>query len=85
MDALDGNALAGPLADHFGAEVTAAWGVCRFCNTPAQVAQLRVYVSGPGTIARCPSCASVVLALVQTRGAVQVHHGSFALTPDPPG
>jgi Family of unknown function (DUF6510) len=28
MDALDGNAIAGPLFEHFGTEMTAAWEPC---------------------------------------------------------
>lgn len=82
MEALDGNVLAGSLAEHFGADVTAAHGSCSFCGTSAQVAQLRVYVSGPGSIGRCPGCGSVVLAVVQIRDAVEIHHGSFRFAPE---
>jgi hypothetical protein len=63
----DGNALAGPLAEIFAVDVTAAVGTCTGCKTVGPLAQLRVYGHAPGLVARCPSCDQVVLRLV--RGA----------------
>ena len=44
MEALDGNAVAGPLFEYFGTEMTGARGACAYCGTPAHIAELRVYV-----------------------------------------
>jgi hypothetical protein len=58
MEELDGNAIAGPLFEYFGAEMTTARGSCAHCGASAQIAELRVYARGPGTVARCRTCAS---------------------------
>ena len=65
MDALDGNAIAGDLFAAFGHEMTAVVGTCTNCGASSPVAELRVYISGPGIVARCPGCASVAIVLVQ--------------------
>lgn len=67
MQALDGNAIAGALYEHFGHEMTTVIGACRHCGARAQIAELVVYLRGPGAVARCPSCANVVLVLVRSR------------------
>jgi hypothetical protein len=65
MDALDGNAIAGDLFAAFGHEMTTAVGICTSCGAPSAIAELRVYISGPGTVARCRHCASVAIVLVR--------------------
>jgi Family of unknown function (DUF6510) len=65
MDALDGNAIAGDLFATFGHEMTAVIGTCTSCGASSAIAELRVYVSGPGIVARCPGCASVAIVLVR--------------------
>jgi hypothetical protein len=65
MDALDGNAIAGELFAAFGREMTSAIGVCTGCGARTVIAELPVYVSGPGTVARCPGCAGVAIVLVR--------------------
>jgi hypothetical protein len=65
MDALDGNAIAGDLFATFGHEMTAVVGTCTSCGAPSAIAELRVYISGPGIVARCPGCASVAIVLVR--------------------
>ena len=65
MDALDGNAIAGDLFAAFGHEMTAVIGTCTQCGASSAVAELRVYISGPGSVARCPGCASVAIVLVR--------------------
>jgi hypothetical protein len=74
MEPLDGNAIAGQLAELFGAEMTTADDTCAGCGTESLVAELRVWVTGrgPGAVARCPSCDNVVLVLVDVRGTVRV-------------
>jgi hypothetical protein len=63
MDALDGNAIGGELFVAFGHEMTAAVGTCESCGARSAIAELRVYVSGPGSVARCPGCDSVAIVL----------------------
>jgi hypothetical protein len=72
MDALDGNAIAGPLFDVFGTEMTTATAVCANCGARAPVAELAVYLRAPGTVARCRSCASMLMVLVTIHGLICV-------------
>ena len=64
---LDGNALAGLLADVFGEEMTTATGTCAGCGVSSEVARFVVYTRGPGAVARCPACSSVLMVLVTRR------------------
>ncbi|TDQ01579.1 DUF6510 family protein [Labedaea rhizosphaerae] len=66
MTYVDGNVLAGPLAEVFGVDFTAVTGTCASCGFAAALATLRVYSTAPGFVARCPSCEEVVLRLVRT-------------------
>ncbi|MEV4295421.1 DUF6510 family protein [Microbispora rosea] len=68
-DHLDGNALAGPLAEIFTADVSAAVSRCATCGLTGPVAALRVYDRAPGLVARCPGCEEVVLRLVRSPDA----------------
>jgi Family of unknown function (DUF6510) len=79
MDALDGNAIAGRLHDVFGVEMTTAVGVCAHCGARRQVAELMVFVQVPGTVARCPSCADVVLVMTEIRGIACVDLRGFEM------
>jgi len=65
MDALDGNAIAGELFAAFGHEMTTVVGTCTSCGARSAIAELPVHVSGPGTVARCPGCASVAIVLAR--------------------
>jgi ribosomal protein S27E len=75
MDPLDGNAIGGELLAHFGREMTAAAGTCGHCGARARVAELVVYGRAPGTVVRCPSCGSVVMAIVGSA----IHLDNFEL------
>ena len=79
MQALDGNAIAGELFQHFGVEMTTVRGSCAHCRATAQIAELRVYSRAPGTVVRCPSCGSVVMVIVAIRETRRVDHRSFHL------
>jgi hypothetical protein len=68
MEALDGNAIAGLLLEVFGAEMTTATGRCDHCGAVAQVAELVVYLQAPGAVARCRTCESIVMVIVEVRG-----------------
>ncbi len=64
---LDGNAIGGLLREVFGKEMTAAVGTCAGCGARRPVAEFVVYLRGPGTIARCRDCASLLMAIVTVR------------------
>ena len=68
MDALDGNAIAGTLFAVFGEEMTTAAGICTSCGTRSLLAELTVYLGGPGVVARCGHCDNVVMVIVEIRG-----------------
>jgi hypothetical protein len=68
MDALDGNAIAGALLEHFGHEMTMAEVRCSHCQSTSLMAELRVYMKAPGAVARCPGCDDVVMVIVNVRG-----------------
>ena len=79
MDAVDGNAIAGQLDEYFGAEMTTVRGTCAHCGTGAMIAELAVYNRAPGAVARCRTCGSVVLVVVEIREATHVNHDGFHL------
>jgi hypothetical protein len=64
-EALDGNALAGPLREIFAEDVTSVVALCTGCGLAGPVAALRVWPHAPGFVARCPGCEQVVLRLVR--------------------
>jgi hypothetical protein len=64
---LDGNAIGGVLLELFGAELTAAPGVCAHCGAREQLAVTDVYVQAPGIVVRCRHCEGVLLRIVRGR------------------
>jgi Family of unknown function (DUF6510) len=67
---LDGNAAAGELSDIFAMDLTAAEGQCAHCSAIKRFAEARLYMQGPGIVARCPTCQHVILRLVNARERV---------------
>ena len=61
---LDGNGMAGLLAEVFGADVTAVVRSCGSCGTAAPVGAHRAY-RGAGVVLRCPGCEDVAIRIVQ--------------------
>jgi ribosomal protein S27E len=66
MQHVDGNSLAGPLADFFSFDVTTATARCNGCGSVAELARAMVYRSGAGTVVRCASCDHVLATLVES-------------------
>lgn len=66
MQHLDGNSLAGPLADYFAFDVTTATARCNGCGSVSELARAMVYRSGAGTVVRCGSCDHVLATLVES-------------------
>jgi hypothetical protein len=85
LEPLDGNAIAGPLFEYFGAEMTAASGTCTHCGAANQIAKLRVYNRAPGIVVRCPSCGNVVIVLVNIHDTLRADLSSFQLQDAPSG
>ena len=63
---LDGNAAAGDLAEIFGTDMTDAAGECKGCGQRSRLAQMHVYIGGPGLVIRCPHCEASLLRLVRS-------------------
>jgi hypothetical protein len=72
VDPIDGNAIAGTLRGVFGQEMTTATGLCATCGTHSELATLVVRMGGPGAVARCKYCDSVVLVIVDKRGTTRI-------------
>jgi hypothetical protein len=75
---LDGNAIAGPLYEAFGHEMTVMAAVCASCGSRAPVAEIVVYLSPMGTVARCRACGRVLIVLVANNGITCVDLGGLA-------
>jgi hypothetical protein len=65
MEPLDGNAVAGLLETVFALEPTTAASVCGGCGAERPVAELVVYLGGPGAVLRCRDCEQVVLRVAE--------------------
>jgi hypothetical protein len=63
MHSLDGNAIAAPLFDVFGCEMTTAVGTCGGCGWAGPLAEVAVYLLAPGVIARCPKCDALLMEI----------------------
>jgi len=79
MEALDGNAIAGTLFEHFGTEMTTVLGACAHCGTRSQIAELAVYTHAPGVVARCRPCGNVVMVLVTVRNQLRLDASAFRM------
>jgi hypothetical protein len=77
------NAIAGPLFEYLGAEMTTACGSCAHCGASAEIAELRVYARGPGTVVRCRICDTVVIVLATIWGTPRVDLSGFRVREAP--
>lgn len=68
MTKLDGNVLAGRLADVLGWDPTDSEARCAHCGARGAIALAEVYVSAMGLVARCASCQTVLATFVQGDG-----------------
>lgn len=82
---LDGNAAAGPLAELFTVELTAAVVTCDGCGNSAPLAAHDLYADAPALVVRCPSCTGVVLRYGSGGGRLRLEMtGTRLLTVDQP-
>lgn len=63
---LDGNAVAGDMAELFGFEMTAAAHRCAHCGNIGAMGTLLAWTQGPGVTLRCCICREVVVRIVRT-------------------
>ncbi|QAY72608.1 hypothetical protein ET445_03860 [Agromyces protaetiae] len=70
MQLLDGNALAGDLAEVFGDDLTDVEATCGGCGTAAMLAEIAVYASAMGMVGRCRRCDRVLVVAVHRDGRV---------------
>ena len=82
---LDGNAIAAPLFDVFGVEMTTAVGTCGSCDWAGALAELAVYLVAPGVVARCPRCDALLIVIVDRRGMACVELAGLASLDEPGG
>ncbi len=68
MTHLDGNVLAGVLADILGTDPSDREVRCARCGTAAPIAVALVYATAMGTVARCASCDHVLAVIVRGDG-----------------
>ena len=78
---VDGNALAGPLSEIIGTDLTVAELTCAGCRTTRPLAMMHVFDRAPGLVARCPGCDAVVMRVVRTADRVLIDlRGSLVLS-----
>ncbi|HWI30307.1 MAG TPA: DUF6510 family protein [Microbacterium sp.] len=68
MTRLDGNVLAGRLADLLGWDATATDARCSQCGIHGAIARAIVYATAMGTVARCAQCDGVLATIVEGDG-----------------
>jgi Family of unknown function (DUF6510) len=83
MDRLDGNAIAGPLFEVFGREMTTTVGTCGGCGWAGPLAEVSVYLVAPGVVSRCPQCDKLLMVIVDRHGMACVDLAGFASLKEP--
>ncbi|TDU83281.1 hypothetical protein EV138_5743 [Kribbella voronezhensis] len=68
MGPVDGNAIAGVMHDLFARDMTTMGYQCAGCGGAGVMAELVVYMSGPGAVGRCRDCDAILLVLTERRG-----------------
>lgn len=81
----DGNAIAGTLQDVFGGDMTMADWACAECGQSGPIAEMGVYLGGPGVVGRCRNCDNVLLVITQPRGMYCVDLSGMSQVSMPPG
>lgn len=76
---VDGNALAGLLADVFAADMTMALLACGHCGQAGPLAAAVVEDDGAAAILRCRSCTRTLLTVLRADGRLSLRIGALAL------
>jgi hypothetical protein len=69
---LDGNAVAGMLAEMFALGATSAMVRCDTCDHEDPLGTATVYANAPGVVVRCRGCSSVLMRFAEIRDRVMV-------------
>ena len=69
---VDGNALAGPLAEIFSVDMTTASGTCASCADSSPLAMAMVYLKPKTFIVRCHVCDAVLLTIIQSSSETRI-------------
>jgi ribosomal protein S27E len=69
---LDGNAVAGMLAEVFAVGATTATVRCAGCGHEDPLGVTTVYANAPGVVVRCRGCAGVLMRFAEGRDRVMV-------------
>lgn len=64
----DGNAIAGPMSEVFGFDLTTAQGKCADCGHLTPLAAGHLFTSNHGLVLRCPMCEHALLRLAIAGG-----------------
>jgi hypothetical protein len=72
MQHLDGNALAGHLADLFSFDSTMASVRCSGCGSVEALGSAMLYMDAMGAVARCVHCDAVLLTFVESEDRVWI-------------
>ncbi|MBR8744068.1 DUF6510 family protein [Nocardiopsis sp. MG754419] len=72
---VDANVLAGPLSEILSVDLTTAERHCAVCGAEGVFAELHVVADGPGWVASCPRCRTLVLRLVRTADSLWLDLG----------
>jgi len=75
---VDGNAVAGLLAELFGADVTMVPAKCAACGEVNMMGAVHAYVRAPGSVLRCPICHAVMMRIVQTDRSTRIEMRGIA-------
>ena len=65
---LDGNHVAGLLAEVFQFDMTVEWCGCAACGARNQLGALQVYAHGMGAVLCCPGCGNIMLRVAHGGG-----------------
>jgi ribosomal protein S27E len=69
---LDGNAVAGMLAEMFSLGATSAVVRCDSCGHEDPLGTATVYANAPGVVVRCRGCSGVLMRFAEGRDRVMV-------------
>jgi len=83
MEPLDGNAVAGTLAEVFGTDMTVFTATCGSCGAVGPVAEVAVYATEPGIVIRCRGCTALLAVITQIKGISCIDLSGLAAL-DPP-
>jgi predicted RNA-binding Zn-ribbon protein involved in translation (DUF1610 family) len=78
---IDGNGIAGLLAEIVDADLTEVVRTCQSCHDRRAVGEHRAYHQSPGVVVRCPNCGDLALVIgLQEHRLVVEWHGVFEIS-----